>query len=85
MTRSESPPPKRRHRTPDSDHLDDEEDVSNTIWQIFGRDRKKYVSRDVFSDDEDMEADARALEREEKARYVAWLPGIKCWLPKRFL
>jgi len=33
---------------------------------MFGNDRRSYVSRDVFSDDEDMEADATLLEREEK-------------------
>ncbi|KAH9966973.1 hypothetical protein BGW80DRAFT_1475410 [Lactifluus volemus] len=33
--------------------------------EIFGRDRSKYISRDVLSDDEDMEADMTALEREE--------------------
>ncbi|KAG6896034.1 hypothetical protein C0992_010756 [Termitomyces sp. T32_za158] len=38
---------------------------SNAIWQMFGKDRDRYISRDVFSDDEDMEADATALEREE--------------------
>ncbi|KAI0246978.1 hypothetical protein BJV78DRAFT_1295921 [Lactifluus subvellereus] len=39
--------------------------IQDEIWKIFGRDRSKYVSRDVLSDEEDMEADARALEREE--------------------
>jgi len=32
---------------------------------MFGKDRHQYTSRDVFSDDEDMEADATILEREE--------------------
>jgi len=32
---------------------------------MFGKDRQQYTSRDVFSDDEDMEADATILEREE--------------------
>lgn len=73
MTRSESPPPKRRHhREYDSEDLDEDEDeetggLRNEIWQLFGRDRSKYVARDVLSDDDDMEADTRALEREEKA------------------
>jgi len=49
------------------------------IWQIFGRDRSKYVSRNVLSDDEDMEADIRALEREELTRCVARL----VWDPAR--
>jgi protein SPT2 len=43
--------------------------VANEIWNILGRDRSAYVSRDVFSDDEDMEADASILEREEKLRF----------------
>jgi len=32
---------------------------------MFGKNRDAYVRKDVFSDDEDMEADATALEREE--------------------
>ncbi|KAI0287284.1 SPT2 chromatin protein-domain-containing protein [Russula brevipes] len=39
--------------------------IQDEIWKIFGRDRSKYVSRNVLSDDEDMEADVRALQREE--------------------
>ncbi|KAI0295922.1 hypothetical protein B0F90DRAFT_1748423 [Multifurca ochricompacta] len=39
--------------------------IQDEIWKIFGRDRSKYVSRDVMSDDEDMEVDMNALEREE--------------------
>jgi protein SPT2 len=50
--------------------------IQNEIWKIFGRDRSKYVSRDVLSDDEDMEVDVRALEREELTRCVA---GIFCY------
>ncbi|KAF9007545.1 hypothetical protein BDQ17DRAFT_1350856 [Cyathus striatus] len=62
VSRSESPPPhKKRAVSDDLDH-----DISSTIWQLFGRDRTKYVSRDVLSDDEDMEVDARILEQEEK-------------------
>jgi len=45
--------------------------IQDEIWKIFGRDRSKYVSRNVLSDDEDMEADVRALEREELTRCVA--------------
>jgi protein SPT2 len=45
--------------------------IQDEIWKIFGRDRSKYVARDVVSDDEDMEADVVALEREEFVRYVA--------------
>jgi hypothetical protein len=37
---------------------------------MFGKDRNKYVGRDVLSDDEDMEADATALEMEEYRRSV---------------
>jgi hypothetical protein len=48
----------------------DENDISQTIWQLFGKNKRDYTSRDVFSDDEDMEADASALEREEKFRWV---------------
>ena len=47
--------------------------MANEIWSILGRDRNAYVSRDVFSDDEDMEADASILEREEKLRF-----GYRC-------
>jgi len=32
---------------------------------MFGKNRDAYVRKDVFSDDEDMEADASILEREE--------------------
>jgi protein SPT2 len=32
---------------------------------MFGKDRQQYTSQNVFSDDEDMEADATVLEREE--------------------
>ena len=48
-------------------------DISQEIWKMFGKDRRAYVDRDVFSDDEDMEADATALEREEKMRCVCFL------------
>lgn len=45
--------------------------IQDEIWKIFGRDRSKYVARDVMSDDEDMEAGVVALEQEEFVRYVA--------------
>jgi len=32
---------------------------------MFGKNKSQYMSRDVFSDEEDMEADASDLEREE--------------------
>ncbi len=44
--------------------------IQDEIWKIFGRDRSKYMSRNVMSDDEDMEADMTALEREEFTRFV---------------
>ena len=56
---SESPPPKKRHI---------DSNISSTIWKMFGKDRQQYTSRNVFSDDEDMEADATILEREEAYR-----------------
>jgi len=37
---------------------------------MFGKKRDKYTGMDVFSDDEDMEADADDLEREEMFRWV---------------
>jgi protein SPT2 len=44
--------------------------IQDEIWKIFGRDRSEYMSRTVMSDDEDMEADMTALEREELTRFV---------------
>ncbi|TCD70202.1 hypothetical protein EIP91_004382 [Steccherinum ochraceum] len=41
--------------------------ISTAIWAMFGKDRNTYVSRDIDSDEDDMEADARDLEREEMA------------------
>ena len=58
-SRSESPPPKRRRV---------DADISSTIWKLFGKDRQQYTSQNVYSDDEDMEADATILEREEAYR-----------------
>ena len=60
-SRSESPPPAKR-RASSTDYRDE-------IWQILGRNRSTYVSMDVYSDDEDMEADATILEREEQQRF----------------
>lgn len=62
---SESPPPSKRPATAPSDA-----GLRAEIWKLFGKDRTTYVQNDVISDDEDMEADARALEREEKRRFV---------------
>ncbi|KAF5392179.1 hypothetical protein D9757_001608 [Collybiopsis confluens] len=69
--RSESPRPKRRAVPRSSEELDDDfdddvVDMKGLIWGIMGKNRNDYVKMDVFSDDEDMEADASALEREEK-------------------
>lgn len=61
---SYSSPPKRR--APPASHSA----VGDEIWKLFGKDRSRYVERDVFSDDEDMEADATALEMEEHRRFV---------------
>jgi protein SPT2 len=54
--------------------------IQDEIWKIFGRDRSQYVSRDVLSDDEDMEVDMTALEREELARCV--VPFVRTHLIK---
>ncbi|KAI0039014.1 hypothetical protein FA95DRAFT_1567390 [Auriscalpium vulgare] len=54
---SMSPPPRKRKASQPS--------YSAEIWEMFGKNRDAYVQRDVFSDDEDMEADARSLEAEE--------------------
>jgi protein SPT2 len=54
------PPPKRRARSPATN------DISTEIWKLFGKDRGAYVQRDVLSDEEDMEVDARYLEKEER-------------------
>lgn len=83
---SSKPPPNKRARSPPSqyDGSESESDrrphkrtpgasngIQDEIWKIFGRDRSKYVSRNVMSDDEEMEADMTALEREELTRCVA--------------
>lgn len=57
------PPPKRRPSEADSA-------FGSEIWKLFGKDRNSYVARDVLSDDEDMEADADVLMREEMRRSV---------------
>lgn len=59
---SDSPPPPKRSKPMD--------DISSQIWKLFGKDKDDYMRRDVFSDDEDMEADAHDLEREEMRRSV---------------
>lgn len=83
---SSKPPPNKHARSPPSqyDGSESESDrrphkrtpgasngIQDEIWKIFGRDRSKYVARNVMSDDEEMEADMTALEREELTRCVA--------------
>lgn len=57
------PPPKKRMPGPANS-------ISAEIWKMFGKDRSAYVARDVYSDDEDMEADALEVEHEEQYRCV---------------
>lgn len=61
---SDSPPPAKRRPAPGGSRHD-EDDISSQIWKLFGKDRSSYIERDVLSDDEDMEADAFDVEREE--------------------
>ncbi|KAL5485843.1 hypothetical protein ACEPAI_6885 [Sanghuangporus weigelae] len=57
-----SPPPVKRRPARSSTR----NDISSEIWKLFGKDRSQYIQNDVFSDeDDDMEADAEALRREE--------------------
>ena len=69
-SRSESPHPAKRrsHVADDDDNVS--ESIGSMIWNMFGRNRDEYVSRDIFSDDEDMEADASCVAREEAIRLV---------------
>ena len=75
------PPPKRRSLPPENDHLDN--DISSAIWKMFGKDRNRIMARDVFSDDEDMEADAMDLFHEEQQRYalIAFMNVLLTQLP----
>jgi protein SPT2 len=73
---------KKRARSPSFDSEESETDLrprrktktskfQAEIWSIFGKNRDAYVSRNDYSDDdEDMEADAIDVEREEKRRYA---------------
>lgn len=77
-TRSQSPPPRRRKLDEYEDVDDDEDDGEgydrSMIWSLFGKDRKAYMDRDVYSDDsdvDDMEVDTSFMEQEEKRRLVA--------------
>lgn len=64
---SPSPPPTNKRRAMSSGpSRTGVSDISSEIWKIFGKDRSRYMERDVLSDDEDMEVDARLLEAEEK-------------------
>lgn len=63
--RSESPPPKKRATFAMEKEENLSKNISSAIWSMFGKKRDKYIGMDVFSDDEDMEADADDLEREE--------------------
>lgn len=62
---SPSPPPAKRRSAPPPGNS-----ISAEIWKLFGKDRNAYVARDVYSDDEDMEAGAQDLESEELYRSV---------------
>ncbi|KAM6504118.1 SPT2 chromatin domain containing protein [Amanita muscaria] len=64
-SRSESPPSKRRGSYVDEEEAEVPGNISSMIWNMFGRNRDNYVGMNVFSDDEDMEADADAVAREE--------------------
>ena len=66
---SESPPPSAKRRA--SPQVSD---IRAEIWKMFGKDRSMYVQGDIFSDDEDMEAGASVLEKEERIRLVVLLP-----------
>jgi len=66
--RSVSPPPKKRALSAVEKEEKLSENISSAIWSMFGKKRDKYTGMDVFSDDEDMEADADDLEREEMFR-----------------
>ena len=59
----DSPPSKKRYAPSVQD------DYRSEIWKLFGKDRSSYVNNTVDSDD-DMEADAMDLEREELRRSV---------------
>ena len=60
----DSPPSKKRYAPPAQD------DYRSEIWKLFGKDRSSYVNNTVDSDEDDMEADAMDLEREEMRRFV---------------
>ncbi|VDB89766.1 unnamed protein product [Peniophora sp. CBMAI 1063] len=61
-----SPPPRKRSTNGGGGGGGGGNDVRDMIWGIFGKSRDKYVNRNDLSDDEDMEAGAFDVEREEK-------------------
>jgi protein SPT2 len=63
-------PSKKRTSAQHREDFDDSGDVRDMIWEMFGKKRGAYTGMDVFSDDEDMEADAYSLEHEEAKRLV---------------
>lgn len=65
-----SPPPVKRRAAPGGSSRND---ISSEIWKLFGKDRSSYIQRDVFSDDEDMEAGAFDVEKEELRRSVVYM------------
>ena len=67
---SESPPSKKRALSAVEKEEKLSENISSAIWSMLGKKKDKYTGMDVFSDDEDMEADADDLEREEMFRWV---------------
>ena len=68
------PPPAKRRPAASSSRV--EADIGNEIWSIFGKDKRSYLARDVLSDDEDMEADAESVLKEELIRCVHRLPFV---------
>jgi len=61
----DSPPSKKRYAPPPQD------DYRSEIWKLFGKNRSSYVNNAVDSDEDDMEADAMDLEKEELRRFVS--------------
>ena len=73
MSDDDSPPPTKRRTAGSSTR----NDIGSEIWKLFGKDRNRYIQNDVFSDDDDdMEADAEALRREEARRCVRWIISV---------
>ncbi|KAG5219620.1 Protein spt [Salix suchowensis] len=66
LSMSESPPPPKKRATPPGGGAGGFRDE---IWALFGKSRREYVDKTVDSDD-DMEAGASDLEKEEKYRCV---------------